>query len=193
MIGREGMELIMCSIGEGNKAMVRWSAAKEGWGVWLVVAGCLLLAGTAGCGPPVSDNPASAELRAANGKPEDRKGAVQPSAGKSGPNEPPPTKATGSIGTMAPSKATGSAAATPLPTMIPRDDDDRLNIPETIAKGLGSSDARERYRALEYWEEKDSKAPMDPVFDAVEDDDPAVRAKAEAIIERYVAAGEERE
>jgi len=161
--------------------MVRWSAAKEGWGVQLLAAGCLLLAGTAGCGSPVSDKSANAELRVENGKPEDRIGAVQSRAGKSGPDDPTPTM------------ATGSAGATPPPTAAPRDDDDRLNIPEAVAKGLGSSDARDRYRALDYWEEKDSKAPMDPIFDAMEDDDPAVRAKAAAILKQYMEAGEERE
>jgi hypothetical protein len=173
--------------------MVRWWATREYWAVQLLVVGSLVLAGTAGCGSPVSDKPANAELRVGSGKPADRKGPVELSAGKSGQNDPAPTKATGSASTMPPPKASGSADATSQPTMVRRDDDDRLNIPEPVAKGLGSSDARERYRALEHWEEKDSKAPMDPVFDAVEDDDPAVRAKAEAIIERYIEAGEERE
>ncbi|OYT19384.1 MAG: hypothetical protein CCU26_11895 [Nitrospira sp. UW-LDO-01] len=173
--------------------MVRWMETKAGWRMPLLGAGCLLLAGMIGCGSPASDKPADAELHAANGKPEDRKGAVQPIAGKSGPNETPPTKAASSAGTMTPSKETGSAGATPLPTMIPRDDDDRLNIPDPITKGLGSSDARDRYRALDYWEKKDSKAPMDPVFDALADDDPAVRDKAAAIIDKLVEAGEERE
>lgn len=161
--------------------IVRWSAAKEGWGVQLLVASCLLLAGTTGCGSPVSDKSANAELRAENGKPEDRTGAVQPRPGKSGQDDSTPTM------------ATGSAGATPPPTAALRDDDDRLNIPEAVATGLGSSDARDRYRALDYWEEKDSKAPMDPVFDAMEDDDPAVRAKAAAILKQYMEAGEERE
>ncbi len=68
--------------------MVRWSAAKEGWGVQLLVAGCLLLAATAGCGSPVSDKSANAELRTENGKPEDRTGAVQPGLGKLGQDDP---------------------------------------------------------------------------------------------------------
>lgn len=173
--------------------MVRCSETKKGWGVQVLIAGCLLLTGTAGCDSPVSNTSADAELRAGNSKVEDRKGLVQLSAGKSGQNEPPATKAAASAGMMPPPKTTGSTDATPLPTMVPRDDDDRLNIPETVAKDLSSLDARERYRALEHWEEKDSKAPMDPVFDAMEDDDPAVRAKAAAILERYTEAGVERE
>lgn len=171
------MGLVKGSIGTGNKAMVRWSAGKEGWGVQLLVAGCLLLAGTAGCGSPVSEKPANAELRTGNAKPEVRSGVLQSRDGKSGQNDPAPTKATASAGT----------------TAVPRDDDDRLNIPKNVAKDLGSSDARDRYRALEYWEEKDSKAPMDPVFNALDDEDPAVRDKAAAIIDKLAEAREERE
>jgi len=171
------MGLVRGGIGTGNKAMVRWSAAKEGWGVQLLVAGCLLLAGTVGCGSQVSDKPANAELRAGNVKPEDRTAVFQPRDGKSGQNDPAPTKATASVGT----------------TAAPRDDDDRLNIPKDVAKDLGSSDARDRFRALDYWEKKDSKAPMDPVFNALDDEDPAVRDKAAAIIDKLAETGEERE
>jgi HEAT repeat protein len=159
---------------------VRWTVAKEGWNVRLMVVGCLLLAGTVGCGSPASDKPASAELRAGNGKP-DRPGASQPPAGKARQTDP------------APAIVVGSAGATPSPTAIPRDDGDRLNISDTVAKDLGSSDARDRYRALDYWEKKDSKAPIDPIYDAMEDDDPSVRAKAAAILQQYMEKGEERE
>lgn len=66
-------------------------------------------------------------------------------------------------------------------------------IPLSVAKDLQSPEGRDRYRALDYWEAKDSKAPLDPVFEAMEDDDPAVRAKATAIVEQYWAAEQERE
>jgi hypothetical protein len=151
------------------------------WEVQLLVAGCLLLAVTAGCGSPVSDKSANAELRAEIGKPEDRTGTVQPRAGKSGKSDPVSTTTSGSDVTTLPSMA------------APRDDDDPLNIPKDVAKDLGSSDARDRFRALDHWEKKDNKAPMDPVFDALADEDPAVRDKAAAIIERLAEAGEERE
>jgi hypothetical protein len=65
-------------------------------------------------------------------------------------------------------------------------------IPPSVEKDLQSLEARDRYRALDYWEAKDSKAPLDPVFEAIEDDDPAVRAKATAIVEQYWAAEQER-
>lgn len=181
MICHEGMGLVMGNIGKGNKAMGRWSAAKKGWQLQLLVAGWLLLSGTAGCGSPVSDNTANARLGAGSSKPEDRTGAVQPRTVRSGQNDPAPSKVADSIGAM------------PSPTAIPRDADDRLNIPDSVAKDLGSSDARDRYRALDYWEKTDNKAPMDPVFDALADEDPAVRDKAGAIIDRLAEAGEERE
>lgn len=67
------------------------------------------------------------------------------------------------------------------------------SIPFSVAKDLQSPEARDRYRALDYWDAKDSQAPLDPVFEAIEDDDPAVRAKATAIVEQYWATEEERE
>jgi hypothetical protein len=67
------------------------------------------------------------------------------------------------------------------------------SIPLSVAKDLHSPEARDRYRALDYWETKDSKAPVDLVFEALEDDDPAVRAKATAIVEQYWAVKEEKE
>jgi len=67
------------------------------------------------------------------------------------------------------------------------------SIPLSVAKDLLSPEARDRYRALDHWETQHSKAPLDPVFEAMEDDDPAVRAKATAIVEQYWAAEQERE
>ena len=71
--------------------------------------------------------------------------------------------------------------------------EDHATITLTVAKDLQSPEARDRYRALDYWEAEDSKAPLDPVFEAIEDDDPAVRAKATAIVDRYWEADEKRE
>lgn len=67
------------------------------------------------------------------------------------------------------------------------------SIPVAVEKDLHSLEARDRNRALDYWEAKDNKAPLDLVFEAMEDDDPAVRAKATAIVERYWAAEQEKE
>ena len=61
------------------------------------------------------------------------------------------------------------------------------DIPDSVAKDLDSPNTRERYRALDHWETKGTQSPLDPVFEALEDDDPAVRANAAAIVEQYVA------
>jgi hypothetical protein len=66
-------------------------------------------------------------------------------------------------------------------------------LPESIANDLDSPDARDRYRALDHWETKGTKAPLDRLFKAMEDEDPAVRAKATAIVEQRWAAEQERE
>jgi len=66
-------------------------------------------------------------------------------------------------------------------------------IPESIAKGLDSPDVRDRLRALEHWEKKGPKAPLDPVFEALEDENEAIRAKATSIIEQQWAIERERE
>jgi len=66
-------------------------------------------------------------------------------------------------------------------------------IPESIAKGLGSPDVRDRLRALDHWEKKETKVPLDPVFEALEDEDEAMRAKATEIIEQQWAVERERE
>ena len=68
------------------------------------------------------------------------------------------------------------------------------NIPEVIAKDLASPDARDRYRALDYWDTPQRvDAPIDLVFEAMEDEDPAVRAKATAIVDHYWEEEQERE
>lgn len=66
-------------------------------------------------------------------------------------------------------------------------------IPESIAKGLDSPDPRERLQAMNHWETKGTKAPLDPVFEAMEDEDEAVRAKATVIVEKYWAAEQAQE
>lgn len=58
------------------------------------------------------------------------------------------------------------------------------SIPETITNDLNSSDAQVRYRAVDDWEVTDSHAPPDSVFEAMEDEDDVVRAKAEANVEQ---------
>lgn len=63
-----------------------------------------------------------------------------------------------------------------------------LSIPHSVLTDLVSREARTRLRALEHWEQKDGKIALDAVFEALEDEDEAVRAKAEAIVEQRWAA-----
>lgn len=60
------------------------------------------------------------------------------------------------------------------------------DIPEAIAKDLGSPDAHVRYRALDYWDTQPTQPPLTPVFEAMEDEDSAVRAKAATIVEQHM-------
>ena len=66
-------------------------------------------------------------------------------------------------------------------------------VPESIAKDLNSLDALDRLQALDHWEKKGTKAPLDPVFEALEDENEAIRAKATEIIERQWAIERDRE
>jgi HEAT repeat protein len=85
------------------------------------------------------------------------------------------------------------------PTVAPtgktdgRDQSPALNIPDSIAKDLESPDARVRLRALNHWGAPETQASLDPVFEALEDEDEAVRAKAAAIVEQYWAIEQERD
>lgn len=72
-------------------------------------------------------------------------------------------------------------------------DQQSVSIPYSIANDLASPEARTRFQALEHWEQKDSKLPLDAVFEAMEDEDEAVRAKATAIVEQHWAAAEAKE
>jgi len=44
---------------------------------------------------------------------------------------------------------------------------------------------------MNHWEAQGTKAPLDPLFAAMDDEDEVVRAKATEIIERYWAAEQE--
>lgn len=143
------------------------STGAGGWSVWFVVAFWSLLAS---CGSPASEQPSGLESRAGIGKSEDRTGAAQPRSVYTGQDVPQSVTATSSFGT--------TRQAYEAPSSLPS------NIPAAVTKDLASPDARDRYRALDHWEAIDSNAPLDPVFQAMEDEDPAVRAKATTIVEQ---------
>ena len=74
-----------------------------------------------------------------------------------------------------------------------REASSEFSIPRSILTDLASAEAGIRLRALDHWDTKDTKAPLNAVFEAMEDEDEGVRAEAAAIVEQYWVAGEERE
>lgn len=60
-------------------------------------------------------------------------------------------------------------------------------VPELVLRDLDSQNPNTRLRALDHWETKDTTTSLDPVFEAMEDEDEAVRARAIAIIEQHWA------
>jgi hypothetical protein len=125
------------------------------WGheVRLLVACGALLAGVVGCGAPSSDKPAKSELHEGTGKVEDRAERAENARsinGKAGQEGTQSAVPTGSIGVM----PQESESASSLPA----------NVPPAIAMDLASPDARARYRALDYWENKGNQASLEPVF-----------------------------
>lgn len=157
-------------------------------------------AGLAGCGPPSPDNAQSQESRASVA------GLPSPHKNLSPRNYPAPP-----ITNLVPSaeaNGTGSASDTvsvpsvnikgsggefqTQPVDTPNGKSVPL-IPNSITKDLNSADANVRLQALNHWGSKGTTVPLEPLFEAVDDEDPAVRAKAIEIIERYWAAEQERE
>lgn len=152
----------------------------------LITAGCLSLLWTVGCGAPPSDKVPGQESRAAIA------GSNQ-SATSQNINQ--RINRPGLLPDVSQAENTGSSnQRNPL---AGKDDENNQQqspeLPASIAKDLDSPDARDRFRALNHWEAKDSKAPLDPVFEAMEDEDEAVRAKATAIVEQRWAAEHDRE
>jgi HEAT repeat protein len=70
---------------------------------------------------------------------------------------------------------------------------DHLVLPELIAKELDSPDVSVRLRALDRWTQQGPKASLDPLVIALDDEDEAVRDKAQALIEQQAAVEPERE
>jgi hypothetical protein len=157
---------------------------------WFAVPCLSLMLGLTACGPTPSDNASNLGARPhANG-------AAVRGAGQGGPSSMSlPT--TESQTSSTPGIETNVGGNKPAAALSGEPDNrDKVpvpGLPAAIAKDLDSPDARVRYRALDHWESKDNKAPLDPVFEAMEDDDPAVRAKATAIVEQNWAAEQERE
>lgn len=162
----------------------------------------LLLAGLAACGPASSDNAPSLESRTSVSAPPLSK--QNPSPGNN--SLPPPPQAVSPL-SLASVNGTGSASGmgtipgwdkpsskssgTPIVESV---EDKQLKsieekksaalpVPVSIAKDFESPYARIRLQALDYWATQGTKAPLDPLLEALEDDDEDVRAKAAKIVE----------
>jgi hypothetical protein len=148
-------------------------------------AGCISVMWMVGCGAPSSDKVPGQESRAAIA------GSNQSATSQNinqGINRP---------GLLPEASPAGNAGSSNQQSPLAGNDNENHRqqspkLPEPIAKDLASPDARDRFRALDHWEAKDSTAPLDPVFEAMEDEDEAVRAKATAIVEQRWAAEHER-
>lgn len=152
----------------------------------LLALSLLFFAGLAGCGPASSDNAPSLESRVSVGGP-----SLSMQGQSLDINSLTPiTQAASSM----PVTSGNSPGAAPGNGTVPGEDKlPVLGIPKSIAKGLDSLDVRDRIQALDHWEKKGAKPPLDPVFEALEDENDAVRAKATAIIEQQWAIERERE
>lgn len=151
-------------------------------GCSLVAVGCLLLVGQIGCGPGGSSNAPGLEARASGGKV-----SASPSTQENGVGSP-AGKGTVPGEDKSPSKSTGTPKSieTVEDKKIKAVEDKKsaaLPIPDSITKDLGSPDASQRLRALDYWMAQGTKAPLDPLLEALEDEDEQVRTKAAKIAE----------
>ncbi|MBH0186045.1 MAG: hypothetical protein HP477_11715, partial [Nitrospira sp.] len=145
-------------------------------------AGCLTFMWMVGCGAPSSDKVPGQESRAAIA------GSNQSAPAQSINQE---INKPGPLSDV--SQAANTGNSNQRNRLIGKDEESSQpqpqKLPESITKDLASPDARERFRALSHWEENgEVKAPLDAVFEAMEDEDEAVRAKATAIVEQRWAA-----
>ena len=152
-----------------------------------MAVGCLSLMWMVGCGAPSSDKVPGQESRAAVA------GSNQ-NATSQNSNQGTPRPGFLSGASQAANAGNSSQEQRLTGTVDERTQPQPPALPESIAKDLASPDARDRYRALNHWEEKGgAKTPLDLVFEAMEDEDEAVRAKAEAIVEQRWAKEQARE
>ncbi|MBH0200525.1 MAG: hypothetical protein HP497_14120 [Nitrospira sp.] len=139
------------------------------------VAGCLLLGLTA-CGAPVSEKAPGSAPSVSKGETAGAGVVVGAAQRGSGQND---------------RKAV--AAGQSDSDTEERDNRSIPGVPDMVVRDLGSADPRDRYRALEHWNVKGGSAPLDPVFEAMEDDDEDVREKATAIVEQRWAEEQQKE
>lgn len=133
---------------------------------WLVAAGCSLLVGLTGCGQAGSGNTPGLEARTSTSGSAGQGGKTLIPAGQ---GDKPLAKSAG-----APKVETDGDKNSSAPS-----------IPDSVAKDFESPYARIRLQSLDYWANQGTKAPLDPLLEALEDEDEDVRAKAAKIAEQH--------
>lgn len=129
----------------------------------------ILLTGLSGCGPAASGNAPSRESRASVDGP-----AAHGASSASGKGTVP-----------------GGGKLLPKPAGTPNVETDGNKksstppIPDSIAKDFDSPDPRARLKALDYWATQGTTAPLDPLLEALEDENEGVRTKAAKIAEQH--------
>lgn len=160
------------------------------WRGRLIIATCVLAGGVSACGSSASDPASGLDSRAATGKPANVSATSSTELGAQRTrqvSDAPVTEKWDRSGQS--DRASADQAAIADRTDGTTDEGNAVispNIPEAIAKDLGSPDAHIRYRALDYWETQGAQAPLDAVFEALDDDDAAIRAKAASIVEQHM-------
>lgn len=129
----------------------------------MVLLAVSLLVGLSGCGPAPSDNATS----------------LDSSAGVAGGGLTPfpaPREVSDPLGTGAVAGGKGDSSQ------------DRLVVPDWMAKDLASPDAQVRLKAVDRWAQQAPTGSVDPLIQALEDKDEQVQARAlELIVQDWAA------
>jgi len=138
-----------------------------------VLLSLMLLAGLTGCGQAGSGNTPGLEARS----------STSGSAGQGGKTLIPADQGDKPL---AKSAVTPDNSATVEDKKIKSVEEKKsaaLPVPDAIARDFESPYARIRLQALDYWATQGTKAPLDPLLEALEDEDEEVRTKAAKIAE----------
>lgn len=146
---------------------------------WLM--GLMCVAGLAGCGPASTDRTAGLEPGASLGRPSQSPSASQHAPA---PHTDPVTPASSPAPLASSHSPDGHVQARPAEPLVGSD---------WMSTALASPDVRVRLWALDHWEQHAPTGSIDPLIEALDDEDEDVQEKASEIIERYWAIEQERD
>ena len=184
-----------------KRSLGRRVSGESEWRGRLVMAACVLGGVLTGCGSPASDPASGLDSRAATVNTANVSATSRAELGAQGSGQGSGQGSDTRVSERGDRSGPSDRASTSQPTTAEKSDEttEKRNaamspdIPEVIAKDLSSPDAHIRYRALDYWDTQRDQPPLTPVFEAMEDEDPAVRAKAATIVERHMDLETEQE